>query len=293
VSTWSPTGFDLYRERYPATPPLAAPASDITAEFARAWSGAETTAPASRTDLTCVLVRGIFGSWMPQHFTAPLERLQRAGFRALIAQTRATGTIAINAELMRADVEARVPTGRILFLCHSKGGIDLLTMLATAPQLRARTAGIALCQTPRAGCAVLESILLDTHASSVDPLQRAKELAAAGAIMLATARDACLELTSPRLQRTVAALTPIAAELPTVSVASWSSEPTAWLDSQHSRLAAIRPQCAHDGLFYLEDLIWPCGRQVLLPRLDHAQMCVGGNGFDHGRFWLALARLFA
>lgn len=293
MSTWSPVGFDLYRERYPATPPLATLAPDITAEFAREWAEAEAPSSASRADITCVLVRGIFGSWMPGHFAAPLERLRRAGFRALIAQTRATGTIAINAELLRADVEARVPEGRILFLCHSKGGLDLLTMLAAAPLLRARTSGIALCQTPRAGCAVLESILLDTHSASSDYLQRAKEIAAAGAIMLTTARDACLELTSPRLQRTAGELTAVAASLPMVSVASWSSEPTAWLDSQHARLAAIRPRCAHDGLFYLEDLVWPCGRQVLLPRLDHAQMCVGGNGFDHGRFWVALANLFA
>jgi hypothetical protein len=285
-------GFDLYRERYPATPPLAAPASDITADFARAWSAAEISAPAAGTDVTCVLVRGIFGSWMPRHFAAPLEHLRRAGYRALIAQTWATGTIGTNAALLRADVERRVPTGRLLFLCHSKGGLDLLTMLAAAPLVRARTAGIALCQTPRAGCVVLESLLLDSHAASAGDAQRAKERAAALAIRLTGGRDACLELTSPRLQHTASELTQVAAALPLVSVASWSSEPTAWLDSQHARLAAIRPQCAHDGLFYLEDLIWPCGRQVLLPRLDHAQMCVGGGGFDHGRFWVALANLF-
>jgi hypothetical protein len=292
VSTWSPINFDLYRKLYPATPPLAPPADDITADFAREWSAAPTAPPRASAGFTCVLVRGLFGSWIPRHFAAPLASLQAAGYRALIAQSRATGTIAANAALLRADLDARVPEGRILFLCHSKGGLDVLAMLAAAPQLRARTAGITLCQAPRAGCVVLESVLLGAHRDSAGVTQRAKESAAAAAIALTGARAACLELTSPTLQQRLQRLMPMAAELTLVSVASWSSEPTTWLESQHARLESIRPGCAHDGLFYLEDLIWPCGRQVLLPQLDHAQMCVGGGDFDHGRFWVALARLF-
>jgi hypothetical protein len=292
LSNWSPIGFDLYRASYPATPALAAPAHDVTADFAREWAAAESPSQKPETDLTCVFVRGLFGNWIPRHLAAPLARLRAAGRPALIARTRATGTIAANAAMLRADVEARVPRGPILFLCHSKGGLDTLAMLEHAQQLRARTVGVVLCQTPRAGCAVLESVLLGMHRDSARPMQRTQENVAAGAIRFAGAREACIELTSPRLQQRALALTAIAAELPLVSVASWSSEPTAWLDSQHARLAAVRLHCAHDGLFYLEDLIWPCGRQVLLPRIDHAQMCVGGNGFDHGRFWLAISNLF-
>jgi hypothetical protein len=292
LSNWSPIGFDLYRAIYPATPALPAPAHDISADFAREWAAAESPQPLHAADLTCVFVRGLFGSWIPRHLAAPLERLHAEGRLALIANTRANGTITANAAMLRADVEARVPRGRILFLCHSKGGLDTLAMLGQAPDLRARTAGVVMCQTPRAGCVVLESVLLGRHQDSARPMQRAQENVAAAAVRLAGARDACIELTSPGLQQRVQELAAVAAELPLLSVASWSNEPTAWLDSQHARLAAVRPQCAHDGLFYLEDLIWPCGRQVLLPRIDHAQMCVGGLGFDHGRFWLALANLF-
>jgi hypothetical protein len=290
MSNWSPIGFDLYRELYPATPSLGANSHDISAEFAREWAAAKTPV-AAQADFTCVLVRGLFGSWIPRHFAAPLQRLRQAGLRALIARGRAVGTIDTNASLLRADIEARQPKGRLLFLCHSKGGLDLLAMLAAAPELRERTAGLVLCQTPRAGCVVLESVLMQAHRDSASATQRYKEAAARAAIVLAGARAACLELTSPRVQRRVDELSALAAQLPLLSVASWSSQPTAWLDSQHARLAAIRPGCAHDGLFYLEDLIWP-GRQVRLPRLDHAQMCVGGDGFDHGRFWLSLANLF-
>jgi len=76
-------------------------------------------------------------------------------------------------------------------------------------------------------------------------------------------------------------------------VASWSSAPTAWLDAQHTRMHEIRPRCAHDGLFFLEDLVWPTAEQILLPRIDHSQPTVGGGGFDHARFWLALSSLAA
>ena len=291
MSNWSPIGFDLYREHYPATPPLGEPSQDISAEFAREWAAAKTPAPPA-ADFTCVLVRGLFGNWIPRHFAEPLQRLRQAGLRAFIARNRANGTIDANASLLRADLDARVPAGRLLFLCHSKGGLDVLAMLSAAPELRARTAGLVFCQTPRAGCVVLESVLQNAHRDSADGAQRAKEAAARAAIVLSGARDACLELTSPRVQQFVAALTGLSAQLPLVSVASWSSLPTTWLDSQHARLGAIRPGCAHDGLFYLEDLIWPCGRQIRLPHLDHAQMCVGGEDFDHGRFWLSLVNLF-
>jgi hypothetical protein len=53
LSNWSPIGFDLYREFFPATPALDAPAHDISAEFAREWAAAETPAPAP-ADFTCV-----------------------------------------------------------------------------------------------------------------------------------------------------------------------------------------------------------------------------------------------
>src|SRR5688572_28176305 len=110
MSNWSPIGFDLYRERFPATPPLVAAAPDISADFAREWAAANSPvhAPAG---FTCVLVRGLFGSWIPRHFAVPLQRLRQAGLRAVIAHSRATGTIDDNAALLRADIDARLPEG--------------------------------------------------------------------------------------------------------------------------------------------------------------------------------------
>jgi hypothetical protein len=290
---WSPIGFERYRALFPATPALPAH-NDATPAFIAQWeamgSGSH-LAPTSSPDLTLVLVRGLFGSWIPRHFAAPLVRLQASRQRAVIADTSPIGTIARNAALLRADLDRRAREGRLAFLCHSKGGLDVLAMLDAAPELAERTAGVVLCQTPRAGCAVLESVLLGMHGGSARTARRVGEQVTSAALALAGARAACLELTARAIGASVAALTRVAARHRVIGVASWSSRPTVWLDSQHARLASIRPGCAHDGLFYLEDLVWPGARIVLLPEIDHAQPSVGGRGFDHARFWSALAAL--
>jgi hypothetical protein len=290
---WSPIGFERYRALFPATPALAAH-DDATPAFIAQWEAMGSSlkrAVPPEADLTLVLVRGLFGSLIPRHFAAPLTRLRAAGWRVMIANTAAAGTMARNAALLRRDLECRAPDGRLAFLCHSKGGLDVLALLAASPELAARTAGIVLCQAPRAGCVVLESVLLGMHCDSAPVARRVSERVTRAAVALAGARAACLELTSPAIDAPIASLTPVAAKHRVIGVASWSSRPTAWLDSQHARLAAIRPGCAHDGLFYLEDLLWPGAKAVLLPEIDHAQPSVGGGGFDHARFWSALAGL--
>lgn len=250
-------------------------------------------APRVAAGFTFVFVRGLFGRWIPGHFAAPLRALQSAGGHAFIARSRAAGTIAINARLLAADILRRTPgSARLVFLCHSKGGLDLLEALRVEPELRRRAAAVVLCQSPRDGCAVIESVLLRQHQDSLHaPAERAGEAAARAAIIASGSHAGCLELTHAALAARIDDLDQVAATLPTFAVASWSVEPSAWLDSQHARLRAIRPRCAHDGLFFLEDLVWPSARAVLLPRIDHSQPCVGGLRFPHARFWRALAML--
>lgn len=267
---------------------------DATATFIAAWGalGAPAEpAPRLEADVTYVFVRGLFGRFIPGHLAAPLRALRDAGGRAFIARSRAAGTIAVNARMLAADILRRAPGhGRLVFLCHSKGGLDLLEALRHTPDLRRRAAAVVLCQSPRDGCAVLESVLLRDHRDSLRAFgQRASEAAARATIVASGSRPGCLELTGAALAARIDDLDRVAGSLPTLAVASWSVEPSAWLDSQHARLGAIRPRCAHDGLFFLEDLVWPSARTVLLPRIDHSQPCVGGLGFPHTRFWRALA----
>jgi hypothetical protein len=76
-----------------------------------------------------------------------------------------------------------------------------------------------------------------------------------------------------------------------LQTASWSATPTTWLDSFHQRLGEIAPGVAHDGQFFLHELVWPALPNVLLPRVDHAQPAMGGHGFDHARYWAAMISL--
>lgn len=298
-SAWSPLDFSSYRQFYPATPEIGALVrADVSGEFIRVWNDIDALHltlgghPAS-VGTTFVLVRGLFGRWIPGHFAATRKALARTGLRSIIANSRAAGTVDANAALIGRDIEARVhPDHKLVFLCHSKGGLDTLAMLLRFPALRRRTGAVVLCQTPRAACAVLESVLLDRHRDSISHKGRGfAEALARQAIAWSGARPGCLELTGDMISQRLSGIEANPFDMPVLSVASWSVEPTAWLDSQHARLGAIRPGCAHDGLFYLEDLLWPIAEQILLPRLDHSQPTVGGAGFDEGRFWLALAAM--
>lgn len=240
-----------------------------------------------------MFVRGLFGEWIPGHLTAPLQALERAGLRSIIARSSAGGTIADNASRIGRDIERRIPAAsRLILLCHSKGGLDALELLARSAELRARTRAVVLCQTPRGGCAVLESIVLGRHADSLAGTRRRMgETLARAAIAACGAKPGCIDLTGGSIEASVARIDAAGLAVPVVSVASWSSRPTAWLDSQHARMESIRPRCAHDGLFFTEQMIWPGADQVLLPQLDHSQPTCGGAGFDHARFWLALVTL--
>jgi hypothetical protein len=111
------------------------------------------------------------------------------------------------------------------------------------------------------------------------------------ALAILDARPGGRELTSAVWPRIVDRIAGRRWPFPVVQTASWSTVPTAWLDSFHERLGAIGPGRAHDGQFFLDDLIWPDLPHVLLPRVDHAQPAVGGYGFDPSRYWLAILSL--
>jgi hypothetical protein len=152
--------------------------------------------------------------------------------------------------------------------------------------------GVVLSQTPRGPSAVLESLLLRTHQDSVGRRRWAEEWTQRLGLHAVGAARGGRQLTSGPLAELVATVDEFAPEFPVWQTASWSSQPTTWLDSFHERLGEIRPGAAHDGQFFLEDLIWPGLPHVLLPHIDHAQPAMGGFGFDHVRYWKLLITLF-
>ncbi len=295
---WSPEGFDDYRSRFPATPSLPV-LSDATPAFIAAWHAladplvrrAALYSDPHRTRTTVVFIRGYLGHYMRGNLVPARDAIDRSGYATFIAKNAAGGTVADNVTRLEAELDARVPSyHRLIFCGHSKGGLEALTLVDKRPDLAARTRAVILSQTPRGPSHVLESVLTRRHRNTLTPRRTMAELTQRLGITAIAARPGGLELTRDHLPRVVEPLMArgLLRAFPVIQTASWSSRPTTWLDSFHERLGEIRPGVAHDGQFYLEDLLWPGLPHILLPHLDHAQPVMDGFGFDSARYWSTL-----
>ncbi len=264
------------------------------AEFARMFDRQEDGAirPADIPDCTVVMVRGLFGSWIPGHFRAPIELLRARGWHATVARTDPAGTLERNRRLLLVQVAALVEAGqRPVFLAHSKGGLETLLALAAEPRLAAATLGFAGVQVPRAGAPFLESLFHRRHHDSRTPAERLVEPLQAAALTLAGARAACRELEDAALAPSVSRVDGTTFPFPVLMAASRAARPSGSLELRFARLGRIHPGQAHDGVFLERDQCWPAAAMLHLDGIDHAQPSVGGLGFAHDRFWLALLQV--
>lgn len=175
------------------------PASAHAAAFDRFFDLREDggVRPADFPGCVLVMVRGLFGSWIPGHFRAPLALLRAHGWHATVARTDPAGTIEHNRRLLLPQVSALVDAGRRpLFLAHSKGGLETLLALAGEPRLAAAAMGLAGVQVPRAGAPYLESLFHGLHHGSrrggerlLEPLEAAVLTLAAPASTARTSRS--------------------------------------------------------------------------------------------------------
>ena len=205
--------------------------------------------------------------------------------RAIAPAVPSPATCAALAQQLRE----RPTRERLVFCGHSRGGLECLVLLAGDESIARRCDGVGLSQTPHGPSFVMESVLQGRHRGpSFSPRRRAAEAAQHALLALIGARGGGRELTSAVWPALVGRVDRIRWPFPVLQTASWSSRPTAWLDSFHERLGEIGPGRAHDGQFFLDDLIWPGLPHVLLPHVDHAQPAVGGHGFDPARYWLAV-----
>lgn len=279
--------FDAYRAAWPATPPLALPERALTERFLARWvaPGASWQLP---EDLTVVFARGYLGNWMPGNLVAPTRAIAASGARTLLFRGAAGASIAENAARLARSVRG---DGPVLLCGHSRGGLECLLALED-PSLRARAIGVLLSQSPRGPSPVLASVLTGAHADSLGWRRAGEEALQRWGLRAARATRGGLELVEPSLPSVIARVDAAMRGVRVWQTASWSSRPTTWLDSFHARLGEIRPGAAHDGQFFLEDLLWPGLQHVLLAHVDHAQPAMGGFGFDHARYWGVLIGLF-
>lgn len=291
---WAPGDFEEYRARWPRTPDLEHPDPGTTARFVAAWGWGERELDdrlvAAVGDRRLVFVRGFLGNWMPGNLSAPVAALQALGIRAELARTATSRTVDANVERLGRLVGPG--DERLLLVGHSKGGLECLLLAQRHPEVGARCDGVVLSQTPRGPSAVLESLLERAHQDSVGPKRWVEEWSQRIGLHAVGAAGGGRQLTAAPLAEVVAEIDGGVRAFDVWQTASWSSQPTTWLDSFHERLEEIRPGCAHDGQFFLEDLIWPDLPHVLLPHLDHAQPVMGGFGFDHVRYWKVVLTLF-
>lgn len=302
ASAWSPAGFDEYLVRFPETPALTPePGPELTARFVERWQeapGAEEYAAwgdrlgTLKSSASVIFARGYLGNYMFGNLQKPRRALERAGVPALIVKSPARGKVSENADGLARFVAERVSTPRFVMCGHSRGGLESLMMLARHPELAKRCDGVLLSQTSRGPSAVLGSMLLAEHRESLAGAHRrfAEAIQRASLRCIGAARGG-LELTGDGLREVLKEIDAAPVTCPVFQTASWSVQPTAWLDSFHERLGEIAPGCAHDGQFFLQDQIWPKLPHVLLPRVDHAQPAMGGFGFDHVRYWFVMLSL--
>lgn len=284
--TWCPEGFEEYRVRFPRTPMIRC--EDQTAGFITAWYRWADTAERraalwsipGRERTAIVFVRGYLGHYMPGNLCPGRDAMRQSGWRATIARNRAGGTIDDNVGRLLAEI-ARIPEGHEVVLCgHSRGGLEALLAAEASPR---KVRAVILSQTPRGKSWVLDSVLKGGYPRS--GRRFGAELTQRLGLGLLGAKKGGLELAE--IERLTMSMK-VAWPFPVVQTASWSSRPTTWLDSFHERLSELRPEVAHDGQFYVEDLVWPEIGHVLLPHLDHAQPAMNGFGFDSGRYWQTL-----
>jgi hypothetical protein len=262
---------------------------NTTSQFLKHWS-----APVGVSNQEIVLVRGLFGAWIPNHMKVAKRGLQSCFANTSIVSTIANATAERNCILIsQALAEIGNRGNRVHLLCHSKGGLETLLAIARIPSLARCVLSLTLVQCARHPSPVLSHWLGQPSYFPYPAL-----------FAVINGRPACEELCDPHITKLISECDAAVDRLgelniPVIGVASSTSLASRSLESQHALMSKLhqnmhkQPCPLHDGLFYTNSLEWhrqhPQVKQIYLPDLDHSQPGVGGAGFDPARFWLALA----
>ena len=246
---------------------------------------------AAARDCVVLMVRGLFGGWIPGHFRAPHRHLSSLGWTVQIAKTSPGGTLLENSAALGPQIDRIIGDGRRpIFLAHSKGGIEVMMALAQNSARTARTAGFVGVQVPRSGAPYLEHLFpnANTRAEALTVRIKLNERLESWLLRVLGAGQACAELNAANIKPLVAELNTVLASIPALTVATSAQRISNVLELRSQHLARAFPGLPHDGVFLTQDQIWPQIRTLMLDGIDHAQPSVGGLGFLHQHFWAAL-----
>lgn len=262
---------------YPKTPEIEGVDWALT-DFFHALDNHQTADLADAPLIHIVLVKGLMGDHMLNHFKDVKEHFLQQGYEVSVAPTSGTASIKDNAAAIALHLSQI--NKNIYLLCHSKGGLDALTALENDQQIWPAIKGAILVQTPFDISPVLNSIL--TGAYPRGKRTTLKEAVYKVSLHLLSAKKACYDLINPNIKPY---LKNYHFPFPVIQCVTWSVQPTSWVDSFHKRLSEIDKGVAHDGQFYVHKMLWPCFPNILVGGIDHAQPVVGGYGFQAGYFW--------
>lgn len=234
-----------------------------------------------------ILVRGLLGAFMPGHFKKVVGLIQDFGAEVRIAPTNPAGTVNENAERICQRLPKVVgPSRQLVFLAHSKGGLETLGALLSNVVLRERTKATVLFQTPKRGAPYLKSVFSkNISKDAIHPFQRLREALHKQALTAILAKGACLELATSEKLPFVAEIERSEFGFPIYSYSTFSTRNSDWIELQSNRISQLEPGKRNDGVFLTEDQVWPQFTHRELPEIDHAEPTVGSPRIDERVLW--------
>ncbi len=221
---------------------------------------------------------------MPGHFKKVASLLKHSGAEVFVAPTDPAGTIRKNVERIISRLPGLIDPGRrLVFLAHSKGGLETLGALLNDPDLLERTMAAVLFQTPKRGAPYLKSVFQSNIPK--DSLQKFREGIHKHALTALFAKRACLELATSDILPFVNEIERSRFHFPVYSYSTFSTMNSGWIELQSNRISQLEPGKRNDGVFLTEDQVWPQFIHRELPEIDHAEPTVGSPRVDEGELW--------
>lgn len=282
---WHPNNLVNWKDFYPNT--ILKINSNNYQEFTKYFDKSETFSDSFK-GFKLIFLRGYYADFMPGNLKKPLRYFQKLGFEAQIAPLKSGADVDRNSLILENYLHKQ--NRPYILLCHSKGGLDILTALAKNKINKNFLKGIIFSQTPSGASTVMDQILSKNASTSFG--DRVKNFCMRRFIYYTGHYPGGLNLTSNDFKKKNGVYDTLKAPCPIISVASWSIKASSWVDSYHRRLSEKLPGVAHDGQFYLKDQLWFKNTiELILGGIDHAQPAMGGLGFDHCRYWQTLLKM--